>query len=223
MHWLECSDMESGKPKNRSNKVIVAVLIFSTLVIIGLAASVPFYFETTTIWYKTGLDKTFLRFGQVAGMIALCLILLQIIIAVRGAYLESWCGVANLVRLHQVNGLLICLLILVHALLILLPEGLNNLPIGRKYWPEMVGGVALVALLATTFFSYFREALKIGYQRWRFIHRPLGYLIALAVVIHVLFVSDVFTSGVLRSLLVSAGGGVSLYVLVVKTLLFMKK
>ena len=38
---------------------------------------------------------------------------------------------------------------LTHATLILVPEGLSNLPIGKKVlWPEMVGMTLLLILLA---------------------------------------------------------------------------
>jgi hypothetical protein len=50
------------------------------LLAIAGAVSIPFYFESSTILYKFGLNRHLLRLGQVMGTIAGCLLFFQIIL-----------------------------------------------------------------------------------------------------------------------------------------------
>jgi len=102
---------------------------------------------------------------------------------------------------HRTGGVLIAFFALIHVLLILIPEGLANLPIGKKFWPEMVGSLLLWVLVAMVISSRYREKLKLDYKRWRSIHKPLGYLAISLVVIHVLYVSDSFDKAMPRNIL----------------------
>jgi predicted ferric reductase len=181
-----------------SRKILLVVIVAAAVVIFAGAAAVPFVWESQTLWYKFGLDKTMLRTGQIAGMAALVLLFLQIVLAVRGKFLEKLFGIAALMKLHRANGLVVALLAIVHALLVLVPEGLANLPIGVKYWPEMVGGLLLWVVCSVAVSSHYREQLKIEYRKWRAVHKPLGYIAFVLVVVHVLFVSDSFENQFLR-------------------------
>jgi predicted ferric reductase len=176
--------------------VLAAMLIFT-----AGALSIPFVYESTTLWYKMGFDKTMLRSGQVAGMLALSLLLIQILLAARGRFLVENFGLAAIVRWHRINGLLIGLAGVVHVTLVLAPEGFANLPIGVKHWPEMVGGGLFITLLFMVFSSHFRERLHLNYEIWFSIHRVLGYLVPVILAVHVLFVSDSFQQFVPRTAL----------------------
>lgn len=184
--------MEYGK------RVIVVGLFLLALFCGG---AVPFVYESQTLWYKIGLDKTILRAGQLSGMLALTLLFSQIVLAVGGPFLEKAFGLKNIMSWHRNNGVLILLFALAHALLVLVPEGLTNLPIGKKYWPEMVGSLLLWTIAAVVIASRYREKLQFSYKRWRAIHKPLGYLTVFLVVTHVLFVSESFAQGVPRVVL----------------------
>ena len=172
------------------------VLVTAFLLLLATALTVPFVYESQTLWYKIGLDKTILRAGQLAGMFALTLLFSQIVLAVGGPFLVQAFGLKNIMSWHRTNGVLIVFFAGVHVLLILVPEGLANLPIGKKYWPEMVGSLLLWILVATVIASRYREKLKLDYKRWRAIHKPLGYFTVFLVLIHVLYVSDSFSGGV---------------------------
>lgn len=176
--------------------VLAAMLIFT-----AGALSIPFVYESTTLWYKMGFDKTMLRTGQVAGMLALALLLAQILLAARGRFLVEIFGLAAIMRWHRINGLLIGLAGVVHVTLVLAPEGFANLPIGGKHWPEMVGGGLFATLLFMVFSSHFRESLHLDYKIWFSIHRGLGYLVPVILAVHVLFVSDSFHQFVPRTAL----------------------
>jgi predicted ferric reductase len=193
------------------------LVILGWAVIVAAAFTVPFYYETQTLWYKTGADKVMLRAGQLAGLLALVLLISQIILSLRVRFLEALFGGANLIRWHRANGLLIGCLALSHIILVLAPEGFDNLPIGIKYWPEMVGGGLFLLIFMTVILSHFRSSLKLDYKKWRLMHMPLGYLILVLVLIHVVFVSESFEQGIPRIILLSLFTGLTLLVVIVKT------
>lgn len=193
-----------------------AILLILFAVTLTAAIAVPFVFETQTLWYKIGLDKTLLRAGQISGMIALTLLFCQIVLAAGGPFLLQAFGLKNIMSWHRANGVLVLVFALLHALLILVPEGLANLPIGKKFWPEMVGSLLLWIVAAVVIASRYREKLKLDYKRWRAVHKPLGYLTALLVVVHVLFVSESFSEGLPKIMLLLAAAALLFRVLWVK-------
>jgi len=207
------------------NKKIVPVHFYRVLTCIFLflmfsgALAVPWLYETQTIWYKFGHDKTLLRMGQTAGLLALCLLLVQILLAVRGSIFDSIFNRALLVSLHRYNALLITLMALLHILLVLVPEGLTNLPIGKKYWPEMIGGALFIILLLMVVSSQFRQQLNLKYNLWKIIHQILGYLVLTVILLHVCFVSESFASGPPRHLLIIIVLAVLLWSIVTKILI----
>ncbi len=216
--------MAINREKNFSEKsTIFPLKVYRILIFLGFAVflggalTVPFYYETQTLWYKTGIDKVVLRAGQLAGLFALVLLVLQIILSLKGRFLEDLFGGANLLRRHRTNGVIIACTAVCHVVLVLAPEGMGNLPIGKKYWPEMIGEGLFLLVLITVLSSHFRSALKLDYTIWKTVHRPLGYLLLVLVLIHVLFVSQSFGQGVPRVVLLTIFSGLALLVAVVKT------
>lgn len=193
------------------------LLLFAASLVVAVA--VPFFYETQTLWYKFGMDKTLLRAGQVAGMVALTLLFWQIVLAVGGPFLAEAFGLKNIMNWHRTNGVLVLFFALSHALLILIPEGLTNLPIGKQFWPEMLGSLLLWTVAAIVVASRYREKLKLDYKRWRAVHKPLGYLTVLLVVVHVLFVSESFAQGLPKVVLFLATSVLLLRALWVKVYL----
>lgn len=168
------------------------VLGSGCLLILAIAQSIPFYFVTTTLWYKYGIDKVMLIIGQHIGLLALMLLYLQIVLSARSPFFEAVWGSAALVRMHRVNGLLLFSLAAFHILLVLIPEGLANLPLGKKFWPELVGAALFLILALQVGSSYFRDHLHLPYGLWKRLHSPLGFLAVVLVTVHVLFVSESF-------------------------------
>ncbi|WP_169309139.1 ferric reductase-like transmembrane domain-containing protein [Desulforhopalus sp. IMCC35007] len=197
-----------------------SALIF--LLALACALSLPYLYESQTLWYKIGLDKTLLRLGQISGMIALVLLFSQIVLAVAGRFLEKSFGLKNIMAWHRANGLLILFFAVLHVLLILVPEGLENLPIGFKFWPEMVGALLFWIILAMVISSRYRQALHLDYRRWRAIHKPLGYLTPVIIVVHVLYVSDSFSHNVPKTILLLAFALLCLRVFWVKGTAFLQ-
>lgn len=183
---------------------------------LGLALTVPFYYETESLWYKTGVDRVLLRTGQMAGLLTFVLLALQILLSLRARFLEQLFGGANLIRWHRINGLLLAATALSHVLLVLAPEGLTNLPLEKKYWPEWVGGLVFLLLQTTIILAQFRSRLHLEYKKWKTAHQPLGYLILAIALIHVLFVSESFSQGMPRIVLLVVVIGLALSVVLVK-------
>ena len=202
--------------KTITQRILRGVFSLATAVFLACILAVPFVYESQTLWYKTGVDRLLLQGGQLLGLLALFSLIAQIILGTRGRVLEEAFGVATLVRWHKRNGLLLCFFAVLHVLFILVPEGLANLPLGKKHWPEMVGGLLLVLLFLQAVFSLLRQKLALNYLRWRVVHRGVGYLALGLVVLHVLFVADSFAQGVPRGALVFAVAVVMLVISGVK-------
>jgi predicted ferric reductase len=202
--------------KTITQRILRGVFSLATAVFLACILAVPFVYESQTLWYKTGVDRLLLQGGQLLGLLALFSLIVQILLGTRGRVLEEAFGVATLVRWHKSNGLLLCFFAVLHVLFILVPEGLANLPLGKKHWPEMVGGLLLVVLFLQAVFSLLRQKLALNYLRWRVVHRGVGYLALGLVVLHVLFVADSFAQGVPRGALVFAVAVVMLVISGVK-------
>lgn len=184
-----------------SVQLIAGLVIVGMVLVLAAALAVPFLFPTETLWYKAGVDKLMLLTAQMAGLLALVLLLVQILLALRPKVLEQAVGTAPLLRWHRGNGVVLACCALVHVVLVLAPEGLGNLPLGWKFWPELLGAFALLCLLATVTLSWWRAALHLPYQGWRLLHRVVGYLLPVLLTAHVLFVSESFAGGLPRFVL----------------------
>lgn len=197
-------------------RLAVFLLVMAAGCLAGGALSIPFVFESKTMWYKVGLDKTLLRAGQMAGILAALTLFLQLLLGARGRFLEELFGAAKLMRWHRFNGILLVALVLMHVGLVLVPEGVTNLPIGKKYWPELVGGLLFWLILSMVISSYYRQQLGLKYSRWRLVHRMLAYLAPVLAGVHVLFVSDSFADGIPRTALIALLAALTLALLRIK-------
>lgn len=191
----------------RNHRLTRLVLLGLLLGAAGTAIALPFAYESTTMWYKIGLDKTLLRAGKICGLLTVTLICAQSIIGLKPNVLVQTFGAPPLLRWHRRGAALIVLLAVLHVLLILVPEGLNNLPIGYKFWPEMIGGGLLTILFIQAGYSWARERWRLAYQRWRTIHRYLAWCILLLAPAHLLFVSETFSQTVPRLWVAGVVGG----------------
>ena len=155
---MENRAQEPNPAPIRAGKVLV---LLAGVTLLAGALALPFVYETQTLWYKVGVDKSVLRGGHLLGMLALVLLLAQVLLAVRIRVLERIFATAALVRWHRANGVLIALAAAGHVALVQLPEGLGNLPFGWKYWPEMIGGLLFALLVATVISSRYRAGLHL--------------------------------------------------------------
>ncbi len=163
-----------------------------TLALVVGAASIPFYFESSTILYKFGLDRHLLRTGQVMGVVAALLLVMQIILSARLKCLDRVFGLDHVFKFHRLTGIILACLILLHPILIFIPEDRIMIPFEWRYWPEFVGLLLLLLIIATVIASHWRAGLRLPFHCWWPIHRSMAIFIIAALGIHVLSVSDTF-------------------------------
>lgn len=86
-----------------------------TILVTAGAISIPFFFESSSILYKFGLDRQLLRSGQMVGMVVGFLLLLQIILSAHLKCLDRIFGLNNLFKFHRMTGIIIACLILISS------------------------------------------------------------------------------------------------------------
>lgn len=180
--------------------------IVVVLSLLAGAASIPFLFESQSILYKLGADKTLLRTGKVMGMTAAALLIVQLVLSSRLKFLDHIFALNRMYRFHRINAVLVASLALVHPLLVFAPEDITSIPVELKYWPEVLGGMMLILIWCITATGIWRLFLGFRFHRWWLFHRIAGFTLVVILMFHVLFVSDTFESGVPRFMVFLAGG-----------------
>jgi predicted ferric reductase len=87
---------------------------------------------------------------------------------------------------------MIACLVIIHPILLFLPEDRIFIPLQLRYWPEFVGLFLLLLITATVISSHWRDRLRFSFHRWRPIHRSAAVVIVTAFWVHVLSVSSTF-------------------------------
>lgn len=177
---------------SRLRLLLGLLAIITAVFIVAGAVSIPFYFETSTILYKFGQDRLLLRSGQVAGMTAGCLLLVQIVLSARVKFLDRIFGLNRLFKVHHLTGVIIACLIIMHPFLIFIPEERIAIPLQWRYWPEFVGLFLLLSIILTVVSSHWRVRLGLAFHRWWLFHRTGAMLTVAVFWVHILSVSDTF-------------------------------
>ena len=187
-----------------------AGFIFLGLGLLFGAMSIPFGFESFTIKYKFGLDKTFLRTGQTAAMAAGCLLMLQLVLNGRLKILDRIFSINRLTTCHRWNGMAIAMLVLIHATLILISEGRDILDPTIKNWPQYAGLFLLITVCGIVISARWRRAIGLSYTLWRFFHGKFTHMAVGVFAVHALYACDTYGYAVPRGLLL---GSLVIYVL----------
>jgi predicted ferric reductase len=166
--------------------------------LLGLAGAtaLPFYFESASILYKFGWERLILLAAHAMGVAAGYLLLIQVLLAARLKVLDRLFGLDVLFKIHRACGIAIATTVLLHPVLIFLSDDRLFIPFQLRYWPEFVGLLVWVLLVATAVFSCWRARFRIAFHRWWFFHRNAAVLIFAAFWIHLYFVNETFRHGV---------------------------
>ena len=164
----------------------------ATLLLVG-AMSIPFFFESPSMWYKFGLAKALLRTGKMLGLAAATLLFFQLIQAARLKVLDRVFSLPGLVRSHRLNAIVIFFLALLHPILVLSSEEKLIIPLELRYWPEWVGVGVLTLIVIHFSVSQWRRAFRITFHGWLLWHRCVGVFILGLAALHILFVSETFS------------------------------
>ena len=172
------------------------LFLIPAIVVLLAGAAIPFFYESPSMWYKTGLDKWLLRIGKILGIVATILIFYQVILISRFKSLDKTYKLKNLFQGHRINGLILLGAAIIHPILILGADHFVFFPFEFKYWPEFTGVGLLVVLTLFVLSSYFRQRIKLDYKLWRILHRSFAPIILILLFVHILNVSRTFQSGV---------------------------
>lgn len=183
-----------------------AICILIVLLLLTGASTIPFTYESPSILYKLGIDKTFLRTGKVFGMLAATLLLMQLPLVAGFKMLDRIFTMKRLYMIHRINAVVIAMLALSHPLLVFAPEDINSIPVELHYWSEALGAFLLVLIWLTAATAIWRQFLDFSYDRWRLFHRVATLAAVVMLIFHVLFVSETFASGRPRLIVYAAGG-----------------
>ena len=186
---------------------LIASIIFFILLLTAGALSIPFLFESPSMWYKFGVDRILLRTGKLLGIFAGLLLLLQLPLAGRLTFLDRLFSLPRLVRQHHYDAWIIALIAMLHPVCVSIPEDRIIIPLEMRYWPEWIGAALLVLVLLQFVFSQWRKRLKIAFDTWMRFHRIAGLLVFVLLIVHVLYVSETFeVAGLPRTAVLIAAG-----------------
>ncbi|UCD90072.1 MAG: ferric reductase-like transmembrane domain-containing protein [Desulfobacterales bacterium] len=172
--------------------------IFLVLILLVTTWTIPFLFESPSILYKFGIHKTYLRSGKIFGLTAAVLVFFQVLLASRIKLLDRIFSLNRIYFFHRVNGIAIAILVLLHPILILAAENFAIFPFEVRYWPEFLGVGLMVIMAVLVATANWRLLFGFAYDKWLRLHR-LGVVPAIALIlIHILFVSETFKSGLPR-------------------------
>ena len=192
--------------RDKTGIFVKSAVVILALAGLGAGISIPFFFESQSLYYKFGLDKALLQWGKAAGLAAAVLMVYQVVFVSRFQVLETHFTRKRLWTAHKTCGKFIALLVTLHPVLILGSDGFAFFPLEKRYWPEFSGIFLCVLMLCILGLSVFQNKLPLSYRTWQALHRA-GVLVAVCMVfIHAGFVSESFDSGFPRAGLFLAAG-----------------
>jgi predicted ferric reductase len=217
--------MEQDKPiqlgrvlSHSSRLAIGAGLVLLFLAMLAGALSIPYFYESPSMWYKAGLDRVSLLTGKMLGLTAALFIFTQMLLVGRFKCLDRVFGLPKLIQLHRIMAWLIIATAVLHPVCVMYSDGMLTVPMQTRYWPEWVGVGLLLVLTAQFVASRWRLRLGLEYQKWLYIHRLLGFVIMGLTLVHLLNVSESFSAmGVPRILALASAGAVLICWLWIRT------
>jgi predicted ferric reductase len=181
------------------------IILFALSGFLITACTIPFLFESPSIFYKTGAEKIMLRTGKILGIAALVLMVYQLILISRFALLEKIFGMKALYQAHRLNGRIILAAVIAHPILILGADNFVFFPVEKKYWPEFTGIFLAFLIVFFIGISIFNKRIGITYKTWRMMHKTIAPFIFILLFIHILYVSRTFESGTPLYFLIATG------------------
>lgn len=191
--------MSPAESLSATTRIILGTLIVSlALLVLAGGWTIPYTFESFSILYKFGMEKTYLRSGKVIGITIVVLVFFQVILASRFIIFAQVFSVKRISALHRINGMAITFLVICHPLLIKASENFTPYTFEKKYYPEFLGIALLTVLLLLGLTAIFKNFFKLSNAKWLLLHRFSVTLVLLMMPAHILYVSESFKSGIPR-------------------------
>jgi predicted ferric reductase len=141
-----------------------------------------------------GGSQAVLAVGRSLGLLAVALLLLQPILALRPKALERVFGLDRLLAFHRFSAVLCLGAAFLHPMFVY-GSGLRSAgPSGWRLWPVALGAVALLGVWVMVVSSLYRSFVQLHWEAWRKLHviMALGIVPALA---HVFIIQPDFRRG----------------------------
>ncbi len=201
-----------------TRNLLAAGVAVGVLILIGGALTIPFRFESSSMFYKFGMDRIVLRTAKMVGLTAAVLLLLQLPLAGRLKWMDRIFSLPGLYRIHRLNAYVIAALVVIHPVLIQIAAHSWTIPLQTRYWPEWIGAVLMAVALLHIGFSQWRRRLFRTYEKWRWTHGVLAVAVFTALIFHILNVSESFDhSHPPRTWIAAAAAGAGLFWLWIRT------
>jgi predicted ferric reductase len=172
--------------KNKRRLLIIVYLLF---LITG--ASITYISSPAT--------DTLYKIGQIAGVLGLSGVVIQLILSARIKFIEKGVGLDLLMRWHIINALLSVSFILIHPILLFLRPYLRGFSLAdivntfvQGTW---IGVVALFLIIGAVIGAFFSQKIGLKYEQWRTFHKLTFAAIGLAFVHSYINGTDIFTRG----------------------------
>lgn len=178
--------------RKRGFAVAIVLLIGMALV---AAAYIPVDHPSSSILYKFGWNRTWLLSGKIFGVTAICLLVVQLMLAARFRFLDRIAPQNRLISLHRGLGIVIVALAVAHPLLVFAPEDITTIPMNWDYWPEVLGAVLLITLCFLAGVTVLRDSLRLPHGLWKIGHRLGAAAVIAGFSVHVHYVNDGYDSG----------------------------
>jgi predicted ferric reductase len=169
----------------------IAILAFLVALWAGIL-TLPYFFESQSMYYKFGWDKTLLRSGKMVGLTAALLLFLQLPLAGRLKWLDRIFSLPRLYGIHRCFAYAVATLVILHPVLVFLPDKMLMIPFEVRYWPEWVGAGLLMTILLQCGLARWRIKIFKAYYKWVWVHRIMGATAMVLLATHILFVSETF-------------------------------
>jgi predicted ferric reductase len=193
--------------------VLGGVCILLALLIIAGAWTIPFVFESPSLYYKFGMDKTLLRSGQILGVTVAVLVFFQILLASRVKFLDRIFSLNRVYGFHRINGVMIAFLALSHPILVIASDNFTFFPFEKRYWPQFLGVGVLTCFLVIVTTANWRLFFGFAFHSWLRFHRLATVSIIPLMFIHILYVSETFKAGLPHTLVFATSGMICLLIL----------
>lgn len=173
------SQLDAGE--EAGNRLLVLILFWS-----ALAASIAIWWFDTPGRSIVGAAAAMTAVGRITGMIGGYVLIIQILMMSRVAWLESWIGAHDLLRWHRQMGGYLLVMVLAHLVFITVGYAeTDRVSITKETWTllttfqDMISAfVATGILVAVSVLAIRTVRRRMRYEVWHFLHLA-GYLVLL--------------------------------------------
>ncbi|MBC8233338.1 ferric reductase-like transmembrane domain-containing protein [bacterium] len=162
----------------KNNRVIWAAIARIILYIIVVITPLVL----AAVLRPQSIDNFTCELSRNFALLAFSILAMQFVVSARFKWLERPFGLDVIFRFHKAMGVFSATLLILHP--ILLAAGKSWYILLNTTWYILMAEVGLLILLILVFISIFRLAIRLEYEKWRFLHNIMASLILLIGFLH---------------------------------------